>query len=437
MEIKICYIMIYIIEAFILWQYCSNLFKTRYAKWVEGVLFTMFYVVLFIISCFDELWVNVIAFIFINLIIIRVLFQIEWSAALFHTFIIIIVMGLSELLVIDINKYFIKDLYESSTSFHRVIILSVFSKLISFLVLQMIIRKADKQKKLYSKTFGSSVALVGMPITSAWIMLTLFSISLHVKLSLPFGWMISTSTIILLLINLLIFWVYSYAQKTGFEFMELQMQLQKENDMAEYYKHLLKQDENQKIIIHDIRKHLESIEILNRQGEREKVTAYINRIINTSDLKEMVRFCDNELLNAVLSCYMSRCIEQNILFRVDIRKNCVDCLEDNDLTALFCNLLDNAVASAGSQLDSYIEFSAVNKENTDITLITIINSCKKNPYLLNKRTLTTSKSDKRHHGFGMKSVYRIVKKYNGDMQTYYDEKSRTFHTIILIKKVLA
>lgn len=437
MEIKICYVIIYIIEAFILWQYCSNLFKARYGKWIEGISFTTFYTILFIVSCFDNFWANVIAFIFINFIIVLALFQIKWSTALFHTFIIVMIMGLSELLIININEYFAADFYEHSSNFQKIIILSVFSKLIYFLVLQAIIRQTDKQKDLYSKPIGSSIVLIVIPIISAWVMLTLFSISLYVKLSLAFGWMIATSTIILLIINLLIFWVYNYNQRTGYEFMELQLQLQKEYDMAKYYQCLLKQDENQKIIIHDIRKHLQSIAILNKQGEQEKVTSYINRIINSSDLRETAKFCENELLNAVLSCYMRRCLERNILFRVDIRKNCVDYLADNDLTALFCNLLDNAVESACKLPESYIEFSVVNKGNADVTLISMINTCRKNPFSLKKTDLITTKPDKIHHGFGMKSVYRIVKKYNGDMQTYYDENSRTFHTIIMIKKILA
>ena len=215
MEIKICYVIIYIIEAFILWQYCSNLFKARYGKWIEGISFTTFYTILFIVSCFDNFWANVIAFIFINFIIVLALFQIKWSTALFHTFIIVMIMGLSELLIININEYFAADFYEHSSNFQKIIILSVFSKLIYFLVLQAIIRQTDKQKDLYSKPIGSSIVLIVIPIISAWVMLTLFSISLYVKLSLAFGWMIATSTIILLIINLLIFWVYNYNQRTG------------------------------------------------------------------------------------------------------------------------------------------------------------------------------------------------------------------------------
>lgn len=434
MGIKICYTIIYIIEAFIIWQYCSNLFEARFKKWVEGVSLTSFYTILFLISCLDNFWANVIAFITINFILIYVLFQIKWSTALFHTFIIVIIMGLSELFVISIDEYLATDFYNKTSNFYKIIILSAFSKLIYFLILQLISRLTTKQKELYSRESKSSIVLIFIPIISFWVMLTLFAICLYIKLPHIFGWMVTTSTIILLIINLLIFWIYNYNLKKSYEFIELQLQLQKEYDTVEYYKQLLKHDENQKIMIHDIRKHLQSIAILNEQGEQEKITAYINRLINSSDLRKTTRFCDNELLNAILCSYMRNCSEQNIEFRTDIRKNCVDFLADNDLTSLFCNLLDNAVESACKIPDSYIEFSAVCKENASVTLITMINSCRRNPYSLQSSSLISSKHNKKHHGFGMKSIQRIISKYNGDIQTYYDDNSKTFHTIIMIRK---
>ena len=45
----------------------------------------------------------------------------------------------------------------------------------------------------------------------------------------------------------------------------------------------------------------------------------------------------------------------------------------------------------------------------------------------------TNKADKHKHGFGMKSVCKTVKKYKGDIQTYYNDTTLTFHTIITLK----
>ena len=37
------------------------------------------------------------------------------------------------------------------------------------------------------------------------------------------------------------------------------------------------------------------------------------------------------------------------------------------------------------------------------------------------------------HGFGMKSIQKVVKQYHGNLQMYYEHDSATFHTIITLK----
>lgn len=142
----------------------------------------------------------------------------------------------------------------------------------------------------------------------------------------------------------------------------MQLLLQKESDSAEYYKMLLSQNENRSILIHDIKKHLQSIKLLNEKGENEKIDAYIFRLMETSDLKETARICDNAMLNAILNRYQRQCIEKEIGFHADIRKNLLHHLQQNDLTSLFCNLLDNAMEAAENIPDSFIELM-VQKKN--------------------------------------------------------------------------
>lgn len=70
-----------------------------------------------------------------------------------------------------------------------------------------------------------------------------------------------------------------------------------------------------------------------------------------------------------------------------------------------------------------------------IVVITMINSCLVNPIPDGDQDeLPSHKPDRQKHGFGMKSIKKIVKKYNGDMQIYYNAESLTFHTIITLKK---
>lgn len=51
----------------------------------------------------------------------------------------------------------------------------------------------------------------------------------------------------------------------------MQLLLQRESDSAKYYEMLLSQNENQRILIHDIKKHLQSIELLNAKMNQTKL----------------------------------------------------------------------------------------------------------------------------------------------------------------------
>ena len=108
-------------------------------------------------------------------------------------------------------------------------------------------------------------------------------------------------------------------------------------------------------------------------------------------------------------------------------------MEDSDLTSLFCNLLDNAFEAAYLVPDGFLEISTAKNERMPFIIITVINSSRKNSFQTPDGALTTDKSDRRRHGFGLKSVRKTVKKYHGDMQMYYSDDTFTFHTIITLK----
>lgn len=244
--------------------------------------------------------------------------------------------------------------------------------------------------------------------------------------------LITINAFFLLIVNLLIFGLNQYNQKKHLEFTEMQIQLQKEHDSAEYYKMLIAQNENQRILIHDMKKHLQSIAPLNEDNQNEKIKAYINQLMQSSDLLEFSKICDHKILNNILCRYKKVCNDLHIAFHADIRSNTTTFLSDSDVTSLFCNLLDNAVEASQRIKDPYIEISATQREHTPFIIITIINSCACNPFSPNGE-LVSSKPDPQAHGFGIKSIEKIVHNYNGNMQMYYDGETFTFHTIIMLK----
>jgi sensor histidine kinase regulating citrate/malate metabolism len=265
-------------------------------------------------------------------------------------------------------------------------------------------------------------------------MFTFINIGENATLPPSLDLMIALSAVFLLAANLLMFGINQYNQKKNMEFTEMQLLLQQESASAQYYEMLRLQNENQRILIHDIKKHLQSIEMLNEQKEHNKISTYIQQLVLSSDLKESSKLCDHEMLNSILCRYMQQCTDSHITFHVDIRSGTTDFIADNDLTSLFCNLLDNAIAAASIIPDSFIEINTSKREKTSFVVITVINSCRKNPFLHKDRQLHTDKTDKSRHGFGLKSIRKTVNKYHGNIQMYYNDDTLTFHTIITLKQ---
>lgn len=436
MKIAICFFIIYLAESFIIWHYCSSLFTSKYSVWTERFALLCLYSLLFTISLVfpQQPILNLLSFFLANYLLLRRIFQIRWRSALFHTTSVSLIMLLSECIAFGIlPELSLKNFLQNAADFQSLISLTVVSKIIYFLLLNILLQFLDSNKKKPFSEDKSILLLSVIPIVSIYIIVLLSVISWELPVSPGLlDLMFSAGAILLLLCNIFVFRIYSYNLKKHYEFTEMQLLLQKESDSARYYKMLLCQSENHSLLIHDINKHLHSIAMLNSRGEQRKVADYIERITASSELQTSVRICSNELLNVILNRYMQQCSEKKISFRADIRKNTIDFMTEDDLTALFCNLLDNAVEAAASYSDGFVELHADQRANTVFTVLTMTNSCLKNPFT-KKGTLPSAKPNHFRHGFGLKSIRRIVEKYSGDVQYYYTDDTCVFHTIITLQ----
>lgn len=434
MKNAICYFFSFLVEAIILWQYSSNLFSAKRKLLVKLIVLCCLYFILFFVSLFESIWLNVALYFLLNFIFLVTQYCLNWYTALFHSSILTAVMSMSELMVYGIIKRFAPHFLDNGREFNHLLVFTVFNKLIFFTVIYLLIHFIKKQEKCSRQYDKSIFLLVLIPIASVFVMFTFINIGENATLPPSLDWMITLSAVFLLAANLLMFGINQYNQKKNMEFTEMQLLLQQESDSARYYEMLRLQNENQRILIHDIKKHLQSIEMLNEQKEHGKISTYIQQLVLSSDLKESSRLCDHEMLNSILCRYMQQCTDSHITFHVDIRSGTTDFIADNDLTSLFCNLLDNAIAAASIIPDSFIEINTSKREKTSFVVITVINSCRKNPFLRKDRQLRTDKTDKNRHGFGLKSIRKAVNKYHGNMQMYYNDDTLTFHTIITLKQ---
>ena len=427
------YFFSFVVEAFILWQYASTLFYPKHSPKIRIFVLSSFYLFLFLISLFELKILNLLLYFVFNFIFLFTQYKLKSYLAIFHSAIIGAVMAICELSTYNIIQWFTPHFFAKVNDFHHMAVFVMFSKIGLFSIIYILMYVLKKRQKYDQQNDRSVFLLLFIPLTTMYITYAFIAIGDAYDLSPFLNWLITFGAIFLLVSSLLVFGINQYNQRKNQAFIEMQLLVQKESDLAEYYKMLQMQYENQRILIHDIKRHLQSIDLLNQQKEHGKITAYIHQLLLSSDLKEASRLCEHELLNSILCRYMYQCSNKHISFYTDVRSGTTNFIADNDLTSLFCNLLDNALEAAIHLPDSFIELTTRKRENTPFIIITLINSCRKNPFSNQSGLLMTNKADKHKHGFGMKSVRKTVKKYKGDIQTYYNDTTLTFHTIITLK----
>lgn len=169
--------------------------------------------------------------------------------------------------------------------------------------------------------------------------------------------------------------------------------------------------------------------------EMKNVYFYIQSLLKTGQIEELEFFVDtklvhrfdgyeeyrtgNELLDYLLTQKSSEAKEYNISMMANILIPPRLAIDDNDLCGLLLNLIDNAIDASKQEESGDIHIlirKTKNYLNIEVKNRTSRNILTENP------KLKTTKADVSAHGFGMKIVDSIVRKYNG-MKTVRMEAS--------------
>ena len=242
--------------------------------------------------------------------------------------------------------------------------------------------------------------------------------------------LIAISMLTLLLVNISVLIVYDRFQALAEDNMALNISKVRDEADTDYYQMLQEQYEDQQILIHDIKKHLSTINDLLREENPASVEEYIMQLEDMPSLKRKVRLCKNPRLNTILVRYSEYCESKGIDFTCNIRSQNFDFMDPVSMTALFGNVLSNAIEAAEQSEEKIVEFSATNSTVKNCLLISVINSCDISPSTDIYGNLRSRKADTQQHGYGTKSIGRVVTKYNGLAQSYYDEKTQRFHFVV-------
>ena len=177
-----------------------------------------------------------------------------------------------------------------------------------------------------------------------------------------------------------------------------------------YYENLQREQRQIRTMRHDLRNHLNTIQGLLDQGQESRAREYLNQLTESPALQRTRRLCDNELVNVVLASKCQEMEEKEIRADLKIHLPVRLPLQDTDLCALLGNALDNALEAAAKSRDKKIFLRCRAEQGMFMLLL-------QNSLAGNERPdLSTTKKDKKHHGFGLAGMEEIARRYGGVLE---------------------
>ncbi len=140
----------------------------------------------------------------------------------------------------------------------------------------------------------------------------------------------------------------------------------------------------------------------------EKYAGDIHRMLNSIQQRY---YTSEKLLNIILNDKAKIMQRLNVREDMKVGELSLDFMREMDVTALFANLLDNAVAAAAESREKYVRLR-VNRVRQFLSVI-LENSCDTAPV---KAGSTFRSRQAGHQGLGLKIIRQTVEQYGGDMQ---------------------
>lgn len=214
--------------------------------------------------------------------------------------------------------------------------------------------------------------------------------------------------------------------------------LEKKTELAEqqlemtvkYYEDFLENHERTQKKLHDIKKHLQILKVMNTM-DKTCEQEYTEEILQSLDDVHQQFQCDDKIISAIIWNKKQICEDYGIEFQTDIKNSSFEFMTKMEITALFANLLDNAIESClDSKSDKKTIILRIHRFK-DYIVIKLLNSLGSKPRLKEGKLISTKAG---HLGMGMSIIENLVEKYCGNLKYNYTEDFFETNIILFSKK---
>ncbi len=179
--------------------------------------------------------------------------------------------------------------------------------------------------------------------------------------------------------------------------------------------------EKNRIQTHDMKHHLLVLREYGQEKQWDSLMSYLNELSEDILAKKKTGWTQTGILDTILEQKKEKAESEGIEFSIQADRIGALPFSDLEICTLFSNLLDNAIEACEKIEENrrWIEIQITRKSG--MLYLTISNSIKDRPSEQEGK-LITNKENHQLHGYGIKSVQKIVRKYEGEFSYQVHEK---------------
>lgn len=408
--LAICTCLSCFIVAMILFQFMNDRYnKTYQSKGIYYLIEVITITVISVINLFDFWILNLIVW-FIAIIIISYIFYFDESdnalRRIIECEVLLFCMAVCESLGVVFVDWILKLIQiELKTGTIRSCMEITFSKVIVIFMYYMVFTRLMSKKGIAFTRVQWAISFIIL-IYSLINMLVIAEGALQGQAN----FILTVNMGCIVLADLYLLYFIKMANEKKYLEGEIEI-LEKQANMQYEYYFAQEQKYNATVhILHDVDKHVTSIEKLYANGKSEVATEYVRKIKNMLEPLIPIKYTGNPILDILLADKATISKEKKIKFDVKVDNINLDFLEAIDATTIFGNLIDNAIEATEKADDNkyvririspYQEMVLVRIENTALPLKW-------------KNGMPVSEKGK-NHGIGLLNVKRSIEKYDGDI----------------------
>ena len=194
----------------------------------------------------------------------------------------------------------------------------------------------------------------------------------------------------------------------------------------EYYQNCDLLDKELRKFRHDIKGHFIGMGYLLKNKSYEELSNYFTDLNNSFSFHEQLYFSGNLIIDSILNYDIPNKCGSHVQIEVSGKLHEITTIPSIDLCTVFSNLLSNAIKAVNQcNTTEACELSIHFDSGLTFFSITIVNSiplASTLPDSSAKQALKKSPMQERNHGYGIKKIREICKKYNGSFEQSEEEQ---------------